>query len=100
MFRNPISIHLTMLGQNWQCYRTAKKNSPPIGVLEPQPTSKSGLGNLTRGYAALSQMPTFLAVEQKFFYGDIVKLCLVTCENVGTLVTTRDEKTAPPLIAE
>ena len=52
------------------------------------------------GYVALSQMATFLAVEQKNFYGDIVTLCLVTCENVGTLVTTRDEKTAPPIIAE
>ena len=51
------------------------------------------------GMVALSQMPTFLAVEQKNFYGDIVTLCLVTCENVGTLVTTRDEKTAPPIIA-
>ena len=40
-----------------------------------------------------------MAVEQKNFYGDIVTLCLVTCENVGTLVTTRDEKTAPPIIA-
>ena len=52
------------------------------------------------GIVALSQMPTFLAVEQKNFYGDIVTLCLVTCENVGTLVTTRDEKTAPPIIAK
>ena len=59
MFRNPISIHLTMLGQNWQCYRTAKKNSPPIGVLEPQPTSKSGLGNLTNSEPTMPVQPSY-----------------------------------------
>ena len=63
-------------------------------VARRPPASEEG------GYAALSQMATFLAVEQKIFYGDIVTLCLVTCENVGILVTTRDEKTAPPIIAE
>ena len=63
-------------------------------VARRPPASEEG------GIVALSQMPTFLAVEQKNFYGDIVTLCLVTCENVGTLVTTRDEKTAPPIIAE
>ena len=48
---------------------------------------------------ALSQMATFLAVEQKFFYGDIVTPCSVTCENVRIVVIARDEKTAPPISA-
>ena len=38
---------------------------------------------------ALSQMPTFLAVEQKKFYGDIVTPSELICENVGILVITR-----------
>ena len=45
---------------------------------------------------ALSQMPTFLAVEQKNFYGELVTPSEVSGENVGVLVTTREEKTAPP----
>ena len=48
---------------------------------------------------ALSQMATFLAVEQKKNYGDMVTPCSVTCENVGIVVITRYEKTAPPIIA-
>ena len=42
---------------------------------------------------ALSQMPTFLDV------GYIVTPSEVICENRGILVVTRDEKTAPPIIA-
>ena len=38
----------------------------------------------------------FLAVEQKKIYGDIVTPSEGICEDVGVLVTTRDEKTAPP----
>ena len=48
------------------------------------------------GMVALSQMPTFLAVEQKNFYGELVTPSEVSGENVGVLVTTREEKTAPP----
>ena len=47
-----------------------------------------------RGLVALSQMATFLAVEQKKNYGDMVTPCSVTCENVGIVVITRDEKTS------
>ena len=52
------------------------------------------------GMVALSQMATFLAVEQKIFYGDIVTPNYLISEDVGVLVTTRDEKTAPPIIAK
>ena len=34
--------------------------------------------------------------EQKKIYGDIVTPSEGICEDVGVLVTTRDEKTAPP----
>ena len=37
-----------------------------------------------------------MAVEQKKIYGDIVTPSEGICEDVGVLVTTRDEKTAPP----
>ena len=63
-----------------------------------------GMASVTRqppareegGMVALSQMPTFLAVEQKNFYGELVTPSEVSGENVGVLVTTREEKTAPP----
>ena len=42
------------------------------------------------------EISTFLAVEQKKIYGDIVTPSEGICEDVGGLVTTRDEKTAPP----
>ena len=48
---------------------------------------------------ALSQMPNFLAVEQKIFYGDIVTPSEVIYENGMILVITRDEKTTPPINA-
>ena len=51
------------------------------------------------GMFALSQMSTFLAVEQKNFYGDMVKPSEVTCENVRVVVIIRDAKTAPPINA-
>ena len=57
--------------------------------LSSSPTS----GERRGGMVALSQMPTFLAIEQKKIYGDIVTPSIVTCENLGTLVTSRDEKT-------
>ena len=45
------------------------------------------------GVVALSQM----AVEQKQIYRDMMTPCSVTCENVGIVVKTRDDKTAPPI---
>ena len=48
---------------------------------------------------ALSQLATFLAVEQKDFYGDMVTPSEVTCENVRVVVIIRDAKTAPPINA-
>ena len=51
------------------------------------------------GMVALSQMATFLVVEQKFFYGDIVTPSQVICENGGIVVITRDKKTAPSINA-
>ena len=37
-------------------------------------------------------MATFLAVEQKKIYGDIVTPSEVICENGGIVVITKDEK--------
>ena len=45
--RNPISTLPTMLRLNFQCWEGEKKNSPPIGVVYSQLTSKSEVGNLT-----------------------------------------------------
>jgi hypothetical protein len=44
-------------------------------------------------------MTTFLGLEQKNFYEDIVTPSEVICENGGIVVITRDEKTAPPINA-
>ena len=45
--RNPISTLPTVLRLNFQCLEGEKKNSPPIGVVYSQLTSKSEVGNLT-----------------------------------------------------
>ena len=47
-------------------------------------------------WLSLEPMATFLVVEQKNFYGDIVTPNYLISEDVGVLVTTRDEKKAPP----
>ena len=62
-------------------------------VARRPPASKEG------GMVALSQMPTFLAVEQKEIYGDIMTSSEVICENGKSLVVTGDEKTASPINA-
>ena len=46
-------------------------------VARRPPTSEEG------GMVALSQMATFLAVEQKFFYGTSLTPSGVICENGG-----------------
>ena len=48
------------------------------------------------GKVALSHLPTFLGVEQKYFYGQLVDQWIVIPEIVGVVVWTSDEKKAPP----
>ena len=47
---------------------------------------------------ALSHLPTVLGVEQKYSYGGLVEHRIVISEFMDVVVTTSNEKKAPPSV--
>ena len=58
------------------------------------PASKEG------GMVALSHLPTFLGVEQKYFYGELVQHWIWICQILEAVVPTSYEKKAPPYMEQ